>query len=278
MKVRVATWNINSIRIRLELLKSVIENNKLDIILLQETKCQDSDFPAPAIQSMGMNYAYKGQKSYNGVAILSKFPIDIEATELDLFNLQDVDTEARYVEGVITINGKILRVASVYVPMGGSALQENETLEESERFKYKLNFYKRLQTRIKELKKATNDFRDEYVIFAGDLNVAQEAIDLSHPKANDGGVGFHPMERQSLRDIRNVGLEDIFRVKYPNTQQFTWWDYRTGAFNRNVGWRLDYLLCSKNIIDNTSECYVDMQTRAKPKTSDHAPSVIEFEI
>ena len=278
MKVRVATWNINSIRIRLELLKSVIENNKLDIILLQETKCQDSDFPASAIQSMGMNYAYKGQKSYNGVAILSKFPIDIEATELDLFNLQDVDTEARYVEGVITINGKILRVASVYVPMGGSALQENETLEESERFKYKLNFYKRLQTRIKELKKATNDFRDEYVIFAGDLNVAQEAIDLSHPKANDGGVGFHPMERQSLRDIRNVGLEDIFRVKYPNTQQFTWWDYRTGAFNRNVGWRLDYLLCSKNIIDNTSECYVDMQTRAKPKTSDHAPSVIEFEI
>ena len=278
MKVRVATWNINSIRIRLELLKSVIENNKLDIILLQETKCQESDFPASAIQSMGMNYAYKGQKSYNGVAILSKFPIDIEATELDLFNLQDVDTEARYVEGVITINGKILRVASVYVPMGGSALQENETLEESERFKYKLNFYKRLQTRIKELKEATNDFRDEYVIFAGDLNVAQEEIDLSHPKANDGGVGFHPMERQSLRDIRNVGLEDIFRVKYPNTQQFTWWDYRTGAFNRNVGWRLDYLLCSKNIIDNTSECYVDMQTRAKPKTSDHAPSVIEFEI
>ena len=278
MKVRLATWNINSIRIRLELLKSVIENNKLDIILLQETKCQESDFPASAIQSMGMNYAYKGQKSYNGVAILSKFPIDIEATELDLFNLQDVDTEARYVEGVITIDGKILRVASVYVPMGGSALQENETLEESERFKYKLNFYKRLQTRIKELKEATNDFRDEYVIFAGDLNVAQEEIDLSHPKANDGGVGFHPMERQSLRDIRNVGLEDIFRVKYPNTQQFTWWDYRTGAFNRNVGWRLDYLLCSKNIIDNTSECYVDMQTRAKPKTSDHAPSVIEFEI
>lgn len=278
MKVRVATWNINSIRIRLELLKSVIENNKLDIILLQETKCQESDFPASAIQSMGMNYVYKGQKSYNGVAILSKFPIDIEATELDLFNLQDVDTEARYVEGVITINGKILRVASVYVPMGGSALQENETLEESERFKYKLNFYKRLQTRIKELKEATNDFRDEYVIFAGDLNVAQEEIDLSHPKANDGNVGFHPMERQSLRDIRNVGLEDIFRVKYPNTQQFTWWDYRTGAFNRNVGWRLDYLLCSKNIIDNTSECYVDMQTRAKPKTSDHAPSVIEFEI
>lgn len=278
MKVRLATWNINSIRIRLELLKSVIENNKLDIILLQETKCQESDFPASAIQSMGMNYVYKGQKSYNGVAILSKFPIDIEATELDLFNLQDVDTEARYVEGVITINGKILRVASVYVPMGGSALQENETLEESERFKYKLNFYKRLQTRIKELKEVTNDFRDEYVIFAGDLNVAQEEIDLSHPKANDGNVGFHPMERQSLRDIRNVGLEDIFRVKYPDTQQFTWWDYRTGAFNRNVGWRLDYLLCSKNIIDNTSECYVDMQTRAKPKTSDHAPSVIEFEI
>ena len=278
MKVRVATWNINSIRIRLELLKSVIGTNKIDIILLQETKCQDNDFPISVINSIKWNVIFKGQKSYNGVAILSKYPLDLEMKELPLYDFQNTDEEARYIEAIATINGKIVRVASIYVPMGGSVLRDGETLEESERFNYKLNFYKRMQQRIEEVKKDTNNFEDEYIIFAGDLNVAQEEIDLSHPKANDGGVGFHPLERQALRDIRKVGLDDVFRLKYPKVQQFTWWDYRTGAFNRNVGWRLDYLLCSNNVFKNLTECYVDMKTRGKPKTSDHAPSVIEFEV
>lgn len=278
MLVRVATWNINSIRIRLDLLKSVINQNQLDVILLQETKCQDFDFPTSAIQSIGMNYLYKGQKSYNGVAILSKYPIDLEYDELPLYNLQEEDNEARYIEAITTINGKILRLASIYVPMGGSVLQPGETLEESQRFNYKLNFYKRLQNRIEEIKKDTNGFQDEYIIFAGDLNVAQEAIDLSHPKANEGGVGFHPFERQALRNIRTVGLDDLFRLKYPNVVQYSWWDYRTKAFDRNIGWRLDYLLCSPNVVENTKECYVDMKTRGKPKTSDHAPNVVVFDI
>lgn len=277
-KVRLATWNINSIRIRLELLKQVIKNNNLDIILLQETKCQDSDFPYSEIQSFGMNYVYNGQKSYNGVAILSKYPIDLEMSNLPLYDLEEKDDEARYIEAILTINNKILRVASVYVPMGGSALQPGETLEESARFNYKLNFYKRLQQRIEEIKQSTNNFADEFVLFAGDLNVAQEEIDLSHPKENDGGVGFHPLERHALKDIKSVGLDDAFRKLHPTEQQFSWWDYRTKAFDRNVGWRLDYLLCSQNILLNTIKCYVDMETRAKPKTSDHAPTIIEFEI
>ena len=278
MKIRVATWNINSIRIRLDMLKSVIKDNKIDVLLLQETKCQDCDFPSSAIQSMGMNYLFKGQKSYNGVAILSKYPIDLETDELPLYGFQEADEEARYVEAIVTVGEKILRVASVYVPMGGSVLLPNETLEESARFKYKLNFYRRVQARIEEIKAQTNNFQDEYVIFGGDFNVAQEEIDLTHPKANDGGVGFHPLERQSLRDIRAVGLDDAFRVRFPGVVQYTWWDYKTKGFDRNVGWRLDYLLSSKNVIDNISEIYVDMKTRAKPKTSDHAPTVVEVEI
>ena len=278
MILRIATWNINSIRIRLELLKQVIANNKLDVILLQETKCQHFDFPASAIQSMGMNYLCVGQKSYNGVAILSKYPLELENNTLPLYNLEKKDEEARYLEAILTITGKILRVASVYVPMGGSVLKPNETLEESERFQYKLNFYNRLKQRIIDLKKDTNDFKDEYVIFAGDLNVAQEEIDLSHPKANDGGVGFHPLERQALREIRAVGLDDAFRKINPNKVQYSWWDYRTKAFDRNIGWRLDYLLASNNVLNNTKNCYVDTNTRAQPKTSDHAPNIIEFEI
>ena len=169
-------------------------------------------------------------------------------------------------------------MASIYVPQGGSVLQKGETIEESVRFNYKLNFYKRLQKRIEIIKQETNNFNDEYVIFAGDLNVAQEEIDLHNPKANDGNVCFHPMEREALRKIKNVGLYDAFRFKYPDVKQYTWWDYKTKGFDRNVGWRLDYLLSSKNVIDNMTECYVDMETRGKQKTSDHAPSVIEFEI
>lgn len=278
MKVRIATWNINSIRIRLELLKEVVETNNLDVILLQETKCQDNDFPSSFISSIGMNYIYKGQKSYNGVAILSKYPIEIELNELPLYEIEAKDEEARYIEGIITVNGKIIRLASVYVPMGGSVLMPNETLEESDRFNYKLNFYKRLKQRLLDIKQDSNEFKDEFVFFGGDLNVAQEEIDLTNPKANDGNVGFHPLERVSLKDIKLVGVHDLFRSKYPNEIQYTWWDYRTKAFDRNVGWRLDYLLATENAITQTTQCYVDMKTRAQKKTSDHAPLVCEIDI
>ena len=278
MKVRVATWNINSIRIRLELLKDVVETNNLDVILLQETKSQDSDFPSSFISSIGMNYIYKGQKSYNGVAILSKYPIEIELDKLPLYDIENKDEEARYIEGIITVDKKIIRLASVYVPMGGSVLMPNETLEESERFNYKLNFYKRLKQRLLDIKQNSNDFKDELVFLGGDLNVAQEEIDLTHPKANDGGVGFHPLERNLLKDIKSVGIYDIFRSKYPNEIQYTWWDYRTKAFDRNVGWRLDYLLATENAVKQTTQCYVDMKTRAQKKTSDHAPLICEIEI
>ena len=276
--IRLATWNINSIRVRTELLKDVIKRNNLDIILLQETKCQDNDFPISVINSIKWNVIFKGQKSYNGVAILSKYPIEIIENSLPLYNIEQEDVEARYIEALINVEGKIIRVASIYVPNGASVLQPNEELEDSKRFQYKLNFYKRMEQRIKDLKNETNNFRDEYVIFAGDLNVAQEEIDLHNPKANDGNVCFHPLERKSLKEIRKIGLEDIFRIKYPDKKQYTWWDYKTKGFERNVGWRLDYLLCSQNVIKNCTNCYVDEKTRGKQKTSDHAPSIIEFEI
>lgn len=274
MSICIATWNINSIRIRTGLLAETIKNNNIDVIMLQETKCQDQDFPDIAVNEMGMNYVYKGQKSYNGVAILSKFPLEIEMSDLPLYGLQDKDDEARYIEAIATIQGKVYRFASVYVPMGGSVLEPGQTLEESTRFQYKLNFYKRLQCRLDEIKTASNNFTDEYVIFGGDFNVAQDAIDLAHPKENEGGVGFHPLERQALRDIKSIGIKDAFRELHPTDMQYTWWDYRTRAFERNVGWRLDYLLVSPNLLPNITSCEVDMQTRSMPKTSDHACCII----
>ena len=110
------------------------------------------------------------------------------------------------------------------------------------------------------------------------LEMSQEEIDLTHPKANEGGVGFHIQERNCLRDIKKCGLDDVFRKTHPNKQQFTWWDYRTKAFDRNIGWRLDYLLCSQNVINSAINCFVDLKTRSQQKTSDHAPLVLEFNI
>ena len=277
-KITIATWNINSIRIRLDLLKDLLKNNNIDIILLQETKCQDFDFPVSQISSFGYNCVFTGQKSYNGVAVLSKTPIDIELTDLPLYNYQNIDNEKRYIECITTIDKKIIRITSIYVPMGGSVLQPNQTLEESERFLYKINFYKRIQQRINDIKNQTNNFTDEFVVFGGDFNVAQEEIDLSHPKQNEGGVGFHIQERNCLRDIKKCGLDDVFRKTHPNKQQFTWWDYRTKAFDRNIGWRLDYLLCSQNVINSTINCFFDLKTRSQQKTSDHAPLILEFNI
>ncbi len=274
--VRIGTWNINSIRVRLEMLKEVIERNNLDILLLQEIKCCDDVFPLSYIQSLGINCVFTGQKSYNGVAILSKYPIEVVMKELPMIELAIEDNEKRYIEGIISVKGKIIRVASVYVPQGASVLHFGETLEDSERFKYKLNFLNRLKARIEEIKKETNNFIDEYVIIAGDFNVAQDEIDLHNPKLNDGKICFHPLERELLRGIKKIGLEDSFRKKHPETKQYTWWDYKTRGFDRDVGWRLDYMLSSRNIIDNMKDIYVDIKTRAKPKTSDHAPSVLEF--
>ena len=270
MPLCIATWNINSIRIRLELLAETIKNNNIDVLMLQETKCQDKDFPGTAVSEMGMNYVYKGQKSYNGVAILSKYPLDIEMSGLPLYNMQNNDDEARYIEATATIDGKFYRFASIYVPMGGSILQPGQMLEESSRFQYKLNFYKRLKCRLEEIKQNNNNFADEYVIFGGDFNVAQDPIDLAHPKENEGGVGFHPLERQALQDIKSVGIKDVFRELHPTDIQYTWWDYRTRAFERNVGWRLDYLLASPNLLSNIRSYEVDVKTRSKPRTSDHA--------
>lgn len=274
--VRIGTWNINSIRVRLEMLKEVVEQNNLDVLLLQETKCCDDVFPLSYIQSIGLNCIFTGQKSYNGVAILSKYPIELEIKELPIIEGITQDDEKRYIEGIVCIDGKIIRIVSVYVPQGASALHFGETLEESGRFKYKLNFLRRLQTRIEQIKKDTNNFTDEYVLVAGDFNIAQDEIDLHNPKANNGKVCFHPLERELLRGIKKIGLEDSFRKKHPETKQYTWWDYKTRGFDRDVGWRLDYMLSSKNVIENIKEVYVDIKTRAKPKTSDHAPSVLEF--
>ena len=274
--INIATWNVNSIRTRLNILGELIKSQNIDVLLLQEIKCQDKDFPHSEILSLGMNYLTFGQKSYNGVAILSKFPLELELKHLPLYDLNatEEDSEARYIEATFTANEKFFRVASIYVPMGGSELNIDEKLENSKRFLYKINFYKRLQKRILEITKF-GALKDEYVILGGDFNVAKNEIDLHSPKTAFGDVGFHPMEIKELENIIALGLKDTFRILHPDKKnEYTWWDYRTKAFDRNLGWRLDYMLCNENVINHLDKCYTDIEIKKIEKNSDHAPVIV----
>ncbi len=266
-----ATWNVNSIRSRVNQFNSIMKEHSLDIIMLQETKTQDKDFPKFIFDDLNYNVLFHGQKSYNGVAIASKYPIYLESNKLSRYNIEEnEDEEARYIEASTTINSKFYTIINVYIPMGDS--EEMAELENKKRFKYKINFYKRLQRRLSEFKK------DENVIIGGDFNVAKDEIDLAFPKRNEGGIGFHPIERKEIKKIEELGFVDLYRAKNPNKIEYSWWDYRTKAFDRNSGWRLDYLFSSKNILENIIEVKILTEARGMEKASDHTLVIAKSKI
>ena len=268
--ITVATWNVNSVRARMELLSDWIKANNPDILLLQETKCRDCDFPLIELESWGYNIDMVGEKSYNGVAIMSKYPISVESKKLSFYDIEGVDEEARYIEGVIEIKGLCLRVASVYVPNGDSKLQDGEALEDSKRFIYKLNFFERLKKRMEEMLKIEN----EITIIGGDYNVAHKEIDLNSPKSAEGGVGFHMKERNHMTSILDSGYYDMFREKHPDDVEYSWWNYRFGGWQKNYGWRIDYLMVNENALKNCSDCFIDKPVRGLNRPSDHVPVVM----
>lgn len=267
--MKIASWNVNSIRARFDAFIYFIKKYNPDIILLQETKVIDELFPFNIAYSNGYNTLVSGQKSYNGVAILSKFPIELELKNLQQSELFPNDTEARYIEASFSFNNNFIKIASVYVPNGAST--EDSKLEESVRFKYKLNFYDRLINRIQEINK-----NDETFIMGGDFNVALTDIDLFNPKSAANDVGFHPMEKEKMNQIIANQMPDIYRTLNIDNG-YTWWDYRNrNSLQNNLGWRIDYILASEKIKSQIKKCYVCKDIRSIEKTSDHAPLMIEF--
>lgn len=255
--ISIATFNVNSIKARLLNLLAWLDEARPDIALLQELKCVDDAFPAAEIEERGYNIASHGQKTYNGVAILSKFPLDDVLRGLAG---DDADVQARYIEAVASIPGGALRVASAYVPNGQDVT--------SDKFPYKLKFLERLRDHWAE--RLTYH---ELAVLGGDFNVAPEPIDVYDAPALDGSVCYHPAERQRLRALLNLGLYDAFRVANPTTQQFSWWDYRAGGYGRGHGLRIDHLLLSALAVDKLSGCIIDEAPRQQEKPSDHAPVV-----
>jgi exodeoxyribonuclease-3 len=255
--VSVATWNVNSIKSRLEHLSQWLKDASPDIVCLQETKTIDDAFPFVEIEELSYNVVIHGQKTYNGVAILSKFPIDdvIKGLPGD-----ETDEQARYIEAVISLPDKALRVASVYVPNGSEV--------GSEKFAYKMAFFDRLKHHMQSLL----SYR-EICVIGGDYNVAPKDMDVYDTVSLAGSVCFHPDEQAKFRNLEHLGYYDAYRTMHPKKQEFSWWDYRGGSWQAGKGLRIDHLLLSPQAIDKLKNCVIDMAPRGKEKPSDHTPVI-----
>jgi exodeoxyribonuclease-3 len=274
MKIKIATWNVNSIRSRLPNFKEWVEDSKPDIVCIQELKCEENTFPKEEIEDLGFNIAMNLQKTYNGVAILSKFPMEDIFKDLPNYRIDGDDEEKRYIEAVVNVNKKAIRIASIYVPNGAQMeMAPGQEVNQTERFHYKMKFFDRLKKRFEEILKY-----DEIGFFCGDYNVCPEIFDMYSPK-KDGDVTCHIDERKKFRAFLNIGMVDTFRAKNPNKQEFTWWDYRTKGWENSRGLRLDHILSTPLGIDKVKSCDIESkETRGKDKPSDHAPVVCVVEI
>ena len=253
---KLATWNVNSVRARLEHLRIWLQDHSPDVICLQETKVVDEDFPQEEIASMGYQSLFAGQKSYNGVAILAKHPIEDPWIGLDGEN---GDEQKRLVAG--TIHG--MRVVNVYVPQGSEV--------DSPKFAYKLSFLEELAAMLKR------DFSvDQPLALVGDINIAPAAKDVVDAEAMANQVSFHPLEHEALRRIMDLGFDDLYRRFSQDGGQYSWWDYRQGSFRQNKGMRIDLLLVTEKLASIAIDCWMDREVRAKEKPSDHIPVVGEF--
>lgn len=259
--MQIATWNVNSVKARLAHLLEWLRQSQCDVVLLQELKCETDAFPRMEVEDLGYNIALVGQKTYNGVAILSKYPLDDVSYALAG---DETDEQARYIEALICAETPV-RVASIYVPNGQEV--------GSDKFAYKMAFYDRLHAHAKALIAA-----DERVILGADYNVAPYPLDVFDAKALDGSVCYHEAERAKLRALLHLGYYDAFRVLNPEAKQFSWWDYRGGAYAQNKGLRIDHLLCSAHAMDAAESCRIDETPRGWEKPSDHAPVVMTLKV
>ncbi len=268
-QIKIASWNVNSVNARLENLLFWLRETKPDVVLLQEIKCEEHNFPLQPIADLGYNVAVFGQKSYNGVAILSKFPLqDIKK------NLDENDPQARYIEALVCVSNQAIRVASIYVPNGGAELLPNQKANESDKFLYKMQFFDNLKNHLQSLVQY-----NEIAVFGGDYNVAANDLDVYDPIGLKNTVCFHIDEQRKFRQILNLGYLDSFRISHPTTQNFSWWDYRGNSWAYNKGMRIDYLLTSPKAADFLSAAFMDdKMMMEKPKPSDHCPAVITLDL
>ena len=256
-RMKIASFNVNSLRVRLDVVVQWLQAHQADVLAVQETKVQDVDFPSGAFEEIGYKYAFKGQKSYNGVAIFSKGEMkNVEAGFED-----DPRDEARLIRA--EVGG--ITIVNTYVPQGH--------MPESQKFDYKLSWFARLRRFFEK-----NFTPADPVVWVGDLNVAPEAIDVYDPQALLGHVCYCPEVTEALKGVMEWGFTDVFRKHCKDAGQYTFWDYRArNPLKRNLGWRLDHITATRAIAEKSTACYIDREPRVVDRPSDHTVIVAEFD-
>jgi exodeoxyribonuclease III len=260
--MRIATWNVNSIRQRLDHLQIWLKERVPDIVCLQETKCVDDSFPREPFEMLGYNVAVHGQKTFNGVALLSKLPFDEVAPGLIG---DDADVQARFLEAIISTKTGVLRVVSLYLPNGNPPTTEKYT--------YKLNWMDRLIKFARDRLKL-----EEPMLLCGDYNVIPTPIDARRPDMWVNDALFLPQTREKFRALINLGLTDAVRTVSDAENLYSFWDYQAGAFQKNDGIRIDHLLLSPQAADRLVAVGIDRHVRGWEKPSDHVPVFTDLEI
>jgi exodeoxyribonuclease-3 len=254
--LKVATWNVNSLRVRLQHVLTWLDREQPDVLALQETKLKNDDFPADAFTDRGYVATFSGQSSYNGVAIISR-----ETPESISYDISPgYSDEQRRVLGATF--GRF-RLWSLYVPNGQRV--------DSDKYRYKLEWL----AALRELMAAELE-RHADLLLVGDFNIAPEDRDVHNPKAWEGHVLCTPAEREALAAICALGFDDVFRLFPQPDKTFSWWDYRAGAFRRNQGLRIDLMLASRALSQRCEDCRIDKEPRGWDRPSDHVPVVADF--
>lgn len=254
---RLATWNVNSLRVRLPHVLQWLESEQPDVLALQETKLTDENFPVEDISNAGYHVSFSGQKTYNGVATLSK----VEAANV-ITDFPGFDDPQRRILCTTIDNVTIL---NLYIPNGSEV--------DSDKYRYKLEWLAHLQKFTESL---VNKY--ENVVLLGDFNIAPEDRDVHDPIAWEGKVLVSPSEREVFQSLLNNSLVDCFRIFEQENNSFSWWDYRAAGFQRNLGLRIDHILATDTLADLCTACRIDKTPRTLERPSDHTPVVADFDI
>jgi exodeoxyribonuclease-3 len=255
--MRIATWNVNSLRVRLPQLLEWLREHAPDVMVLQETKLPDEAFPGAQIEAAGYHYLCSGQKTYNGVAILSREPL--QAAQRDIPGFEDPQRR------VLAASVGPVRIIDLYVPNGQAV--------DSDKYQYKLRWLDALRAWL------ASELRiHPQLVVLGDFNIAPEDRDVHDPAAWAGSVHVSAPERAALHALLQLGMVDVFREFEQPPQSYSWWDYRGGSFRRNAGLRIDLILVARALAAHCTRCEIDREPRRAERASDHAPVLASFDI
>ena len=257
--MKVSSWNVNSVRARIANIIDFLKTSRPDILLIQEIKTEDINFPFNDFKNLGYESYVLGQKSYNGVAFLSKININKVNTKF----FKDKNNQARIIVGDIKIISKVIKLINIYVPNGNPI--------DTEKYEYKKEWYNSFTKKVKKTL-----MENQNVIIGGDFNVIPDEIDVYDHKKYVNDALFKLEIRKKFRELINLGFQDIYRYFNKDKQDFTFWDYMPGSWQKNHGMRIDHFLVSNNLLNNIKNINIDKKPRSRLKPSDHTP--IELEI